>query len=219
MYKTFTQLKSATFAMIASASLLVAGTAIAGPKDGKVVPGKPGKDNIVETAEAVGEMMLDTQGVPEFTYLLEAVACLDGEELETVVGILAGKKKHTLFAPVNDAFRALQGVLGVPAEDQAPEVTCAVDDILGAGTLFTVLAYHVTDGQRFANRVFNKNNTREISMLAAGSIWATPEMTLIDGFPQTVNVAIPNVRASNGVIHAIDAVLLPFNPFEEEEEE
>lgn len=199
--------------------ILFAGTAIAGPKEGKVVPGKPGKSNIVDTAVDISKMMDDSQGVPEFTYLLGAVGCLEGTELETVVGILTGKKKHTLFAPVNDAFRALQGVLGVAEEDQAPEKTCAVDDILGAGTLFTVLAYHVTDGQKFANRVFNKNNPREISMLAAGSIWSTPEMTLIDGFPQTVNVAIPNVRASNGVIHAIDTVLLPFNPFAVEEEE
>ncbi len=194
---------------------LFAGTALAGPKEGKVVPGKPGKTNIVDTAVAVSGLIDDSQGVPEFTYLLGAVNCLEGEELETVLGILTGKRKYTLFAPVNDAFRALQGVLGVDEADQAPEATCAVDEELGDGTLFTVLAYHVTDGHKFANRIFNKNNSREIHMVAGGSIFSTTDMTLIDGFPQTINVAIPNVRASNGVIHAIDTVMLPFNPLAE----
>jgi len=215
MYKTYTQMKTRTIAVVAATTLLFAGAAMAGPPAGKVKPGKPGDANIAATAMAISDMMNDSQGEPEFSYLLGAVGCLEGEELETVMGILTGKKRHTLFAPVNDAFRALQGVLGVPAEAQAPEVTCAVDSILGDGTLFTVLAYHVTEGRRFSNSVFNKNNTKEISMLAGGSIWATPSITLIDGFPQTVNVAIPNVKASNGVIHAIDTVLLPFNPLPE----
>jgi uncharacterized surface protein with fasciclin (FAS1) repeats len=217
MYKTFTQSKVTAFISTVAATLLFSGSVFAGPPaDGKVRPGKPGPDNIVDTAVEISKMMNDGQGVPEFTYLLGAVGCLDEGDAETILDILTGDDDYTLFAPVNDAFRALQEALGVPAEDTAPEVTCAVDGILGAGTLFAVLQYHVTEGRRFTNSVFNKNNSKEIEMLAAGSIWSTPDVQLIDGFPQTVTPLIPNVKASNGVIHAIDTVMLPFNPFVEE---
>lgn len=212
MYKPFTTNRFSTFTAVAVASLIYAGTAMAGPPAGKYSPGKPGGENIVGTALAVSSMMTDSEGVPEFTYLLAAVGCLEGDDLSTVLGILTGEDNYTLFAPINDAFRALQGVLGIPEDSRTPEATCAVDSVLGAGTLFTVLAYHVTEGRRFSNSVFNKNNTKEIEMLAAGSVWAAPDFTLIDGFPQTIPVVIPNVSASNGVIHAIGGVLLPFNP-------
>lgn len=214
MYRTFTSNRFAALAVTAIASLMFIGSALAGPPAGKFKPGKPGGKNIVATAAELSGMMNDDQGVPEFTYLLAAVGCLEGNELDTVVGILTGSDNYTLFAPVNDAFRALQGALGIPEDQQTPEATCLVDDpsVLGPGTLFTVLAYHVTEGRRFSNSVFNKNETKEIEMLAAGSIYAAPNFTLIDGFPATVPVLIPNVSASNGAIHAIGGVLLPFNP-------
>lgn len=217
MYKTFTQSKVTAFVSTVAATLLFTGTVFAGPpNDGKFRPGKPGPDNILDTALEISGMMDDSQGVPEFSYLVGAVGCLSEEDAGAIVGILTGSDKYTLFAPVNDAFRNLQVALGVPAEETAPEVTCAVDTILGPGTLFAVLQYHVTEGRRFTNSVFNKNNSKEIEMLAAGSIWSTPDTQLIDGFPQTVTPLIANVKASNGVIHAIDTVLLPFNPFAEE---
>ena len=215
MYKTFTQIKSVTLTAVATATLLFAGTALAGPPDnGKARPGKPGDGNILETALAVSGMLSDEQGVPEFTYLLAAVDCLSEENANAVVGILTGKKKHTLFAPVNDAFRNLQSALGVPAEDIAPEVTCAVDEIFETGTLFAVLTYHVSEKARFSNRVFKQNGGNSIEMLSGDMIYTTSSKTIIDGVPQTITPLIANVRASNGAIHAIDTVMLPFNPFE-----
>ena len=217
MYKTLTKSKFTAFISTVAATMLFTGSVLAGPPDdGKVRPGKPGPDNILDTALKISGMMNDPQGVPEFTYLVGAVGCLSEEDANTVVGLLTGYDEYTLFAPVNDAFRNLQVALGVPAEETAPDKTCAVDTILGGGTLFTVLQYHLTEDRRFTNSVFNKNNSKEIEMLAAGSIWSTPSTTLIDGFPQTVTPVIANVKASNGVIHAIDTVLLPFNPFAEE---
>lgn len=217
MYKTFTQIKAVTIATIATTTLLLAGTALAGPPDdGKARPGKPAKTNIVDTAVSISTMLSDEQGVPEFTYLLAAVGCLDESEAGTVLGILTGKKKHTLFAPVNDAFRNLQGALGVPEEERAPEVTCAVDSILGAGTLFAVLTYHVTEKAQFTNRVFRPNGSNTLEMLSGDVIHTTSSKTIIDGVPQTITPLIANVRASNGAIHAIDTVMLPFNPFAEE---
>jgi transforming growth factor-beta-induced protein len=217
MYKTFTKSKFTAFVSTVAATLLFTGTVFAGPpEDGKVRPGKPGPDNILDTALEISGMMDDSQGVPEFSYLVGAVGCLNEEEAAVIIGVLTGSDDYTLFAPVNDAFRNLQVALGVPVEETAPEKTCAVDMILDPGTLFAVLKYHVTEGRRFTNSVFNENNSKEIEMLAAGSIWSTPDTQLIDGFPQTITPVIANVKASNGVIHAIDTVMLPFNPFVEE---
>lgn len=217
MYNTFTKMKSATLAVAAVTSLLFAATTLAGPKEGKVRPGKPGDSNILEIALAVNGMGVENvdEDVGEFAYLLGAVGCLAEDQAAAVVGLLTGSDKYTLFAPTNDAFRALQNALGVT--DTAPEVTCAVDSILGEGTLFTVLAYHLTEGRRFSNSVFNKNSSKEIEMLAGGYITTMPNLSIIDGAYQMVSPvpSLVNVNASNGVIHVIDTVLLPFNPFAE----
>ena len=206
MYKTFTSSKSFILSTIAAAAFLVAGSAFAGP-EGKVKPGKPGGANILEIALAVNTLN------GEFDYLLGAVGCLSDENRAAVVGLLTGRDKYTLFAPTNQAFMDLQGALGVT--EPTPEATCAVDTLLGDGTLFTVLAYHLTDGRRFSNSVFNTNSAKEVEMLAAGSITTMPNLTIIDGADRTANPELPlvNINASNGVIHVVDKVLLPFNPF------
>jgi transforming growth factor-beta-induced protein len=199
--------------MLAVAALsltLVSAAAVAAPgKPGK--PGKPGVKNIVEVALATNEAM------GEFDYLLGAVGCLtDADGNNPVVDLLTGSDKYTLFAPTDAAFEELQAALGIEVPD--PSATCAVDSIFGEGTLFTILAYHVTDGRRFSNSVFNANNSKEIEMLAGGSITSTPSLSLIDGVPQVINPVLPliDLNASNGVIHVIDTVMLPFNPFASE---
>jgi uncharacterized surface protein with fasciclin (FAS1) repeats len=189
-----------------------------GPKG--VVPGKPGDANIVEIAAAVNALTETATEPGEFAYLLAAAQCpqLGGG----VVALLTGTDKYTLFAPTNAAFIALQTTLleaaGLDIEP-APAVTCAVDDLLGEGTLFAVLAYHVTEGRRFSNSVFNRNSSKFVEMLAGGYVVANPNLTLSDNAGQTVGI-VPkigaidtvNVNASNGVIHVIDTVLLPIVP-------
>jgi transforming growth factor-beta-induced protein len=209
MHKTYTPGRQSAIAALAAAALLFSASAMAAKPAGKIVPGKPGPDNIVEIAIAVNGLL------GEFDYLLGAVGCLtDAEGNNAVVELLSGSDKYTLFAPTDAAFEALQGALGIT--EPSPELTCAVDDIFGEGTLFTVLAYHVTDGRRFSNSVFNANSTKEIEMLTGGYITTTPDLSIIDGVPQVVGLVPPfvNINANNGVIHVIDTVMLPFNPFE-----
>lgn len=219
MYKYFTEMKPTSIATIGTAifALWFTGAAMAKDPAGKVKPGKPGAANILEVALYVNGMGYENEEemVGEFEYLLGAVGCLTPENQAAVVGILTGSDKHTLFAPTNQAFRNLQNALGVV--ETAPEVTCAVDTILGPGTLFTVLKYHLTDGRRFSNSVFNKNSPKDIEMLDAGYITTMPNLTIMDGAYQMASPvpSLINVNASNGVIHVIDTVLLPFNPFAE----
>jgi uncharacterized surface protein with fasciclin (FAS1) repeats len=182
----------------------------------KPVPGKPGDKNIVDLALFVNA------NSGEFNYLLAAATCdyFHGR----VVALLSGEDKYTLFAPTDAAFMTL---LGQPLDgEEDPAAICAAfnGEEGSVGTpddLFAVLAYHVTDGRRFANSVFNRNSTKMVEMLAGGYIVTNPNLTINDNAGQTVNV-VPtlelndgkeigaiNVNASNGVIHTIDTVLLP----------
>jgi len=212
MYKISTLVKS-TLGVVALSLSLVSASAFAAPgKPGK--PGKPGVNDVAPGGNIV-EVALAANGLlGEFDYLLGAVGCLTDENGNNpVVDLLTGSDKYTLFAPTDAAFEALQTALGVAVPE--PSATCAVDSIFGEGTLLTILAYHVTDGRRFSHSVFNTNNSKEIEMLAGGSITSTPSLSLIDGVPQVVNPVLPliDINASNGVIHVIDKVMLPFNPF------
>ena len=161
------------------------------------VPGKPGTQNIVEIAMSVNKQ------IGEFDYLLAAATCeyFDG----AIVELLTGSDKLTLFAPTDAAFEALQRKLGV--KEPAPEVTCT----LPQATVFNILAYHVTEGRRFSNSVFNKRSTKMIEMLNGQYIVTNPNFTINDAAGKTIKAVLPlvNRNASNGVIHVIDGVLEP----------
>jgi uncharacterized surface protein with fasciclin (FAS1) repeats len=116
-------------------------------------PGKPGDANIVEIAVANGS----------FTTLIAAASCTPG-----IVDALTGDDKLTVFAPTDDAFAGL----GLNAGN--------VCDVFDTAALGEILTYHVTDGRRFSNSVFNKNNSKSISMLNGGTVVSNPGLTLTD---------------------------------------
>ncbi len=194
--------------VVTAATVGLALTAVGDNAEAKSpVPGKPSDKNIVEIAVETNATLR------EFDYLLAAVGCLtDADGNNPVVDLLTGEDKYTLFAPTDQAFENLQSALGIA--EPAPELTCAVDDLFGEGTLLAVLAYHVTDGRRFSNSVFNKNNPKMIEMLTGDYIVTSPDLTIADGAGQTAAPVLPlvNINASNGVIHVIDTVILPFAP-------
>jgi uncharacterized surface protein with fasciclin (FAS1) repeats len=162
-----------------------------------VVPGKPGTLNIVDTAKA------ENARSGEFTYLLAAASCPYFDE--AVVNLLSGSTRYTLFAPTDAAFQALQRKLGVATP--TPETTCTLPE----DVVFNILAYHVTDGRRFSNSVFNKRSVKMVEMLNGQYIVTNPNLTINDNEGKTINPVSGkiNINASNGVIHVIDAVLEP----------
>ena len=193
MYNTFTKLKSTTIAIIAASSLLLAGPAMAAPKD--KTPGRPGMLNIVQIASAVNAHL----GI--FDTVLAAATCDYFEG--AVVDILTGKSKVTLFAPVDSAFADL----GLDETNVCDTYAGNPEDLL------TILAYHVTDGRRFSNSVFNRNgNSKDIEMLL-GTGYITTEDGMIYGMSNVEPIGIVgdffDINASNGVIHVINTVLLP----------
>ncbi|MFN0174983.1 MAG: fasciclin domain-containing protein [Saprospiraceae bacterium] len=114
------------------------------------------------------------------------------------VGLLSGEGPFTVFAPTNAAFAALLTELGLSSLDQ-------VDD----ATLNAVLQYHVVNG---ANVLASQlTNGQAVTTFGAGTfnINLTGGAKIVDARNRTTNIIITDVQGSNGVVHAIDKVLLP----------
>lgn len=129
-----------------------------------------------------------------FTKLVDALveAGLDGT--------FAGAGDFTVFAPTNDAFDNLYSLLGVAGPVE-------IDD----ATLDAVLKYHVINARVFSTDLADglaattlQTGNLTVKITANG-------VTISDLDPESsdANVVATDVFATNGVIHAIDAVILP----------
>ncbi len=130
-------------------------------------------------------------GNDDFSELVAAATIVSEETDTDVLGLLTGADPYTVFAPTNAAFEALYTALGVSGVDEIPVTT-----------LEAVLTYHVLPG-----RVFSTD-------LRDGDVATANGATIaIDAANATINeetnIVIANVLARNGVVHAIDQVLLP----------
>lgn len=124
-------------------------------------------------------------GNDDFSTLVEFVVAAE------LVDTLAGTGPFTVFAPTNDAFAAMPAFVG--------EVLTANPDLLN-----DILLYHVVPGSLMATDV-----------LAAETLTTANEemmrVSTADGnaFVDASTIILTDVEADNGVIHAIDTVLLP----------
>ena len=199
MYTTYTLVKKAASVTALCLGLVLSGTAFAGP-------GKPGNNDFVDGGSIVAVALKVNADTGEFSNLLAAVQCFGPLEDNPVVDLLNGKKRHTLFAPTDEAFAALLGRLG----ETDP---CDID----LATLLTVLQYHVVSGRRFSNSLFDPYEAKEIATLAGVDIisYVDPEfgpmLHDVDGQMVGVVDGLININASNGVIHVVDTVLLPID--------
>jgi uncharacterized surface protein with fasciclin (FAS1) repeats len=150
---------------------------------------------------------------PQFTLLLAAL------EYAGLTGTFTGGSQYTVFAPTDEAFGNLvTAVAPLLDEDVRAEEGpfAAIDTLLGAGTISNVLLYHVTDGRRASNSVVPKNGERIIETLLEVPFSVKPDLT-IEAVGNTAGFVIDeetekplvNISASNGIIHVIDAVILP----------
>ena len=208
MYRIATKSKAFLATAVASLALMTSGPVLAGP-------GKPGVNDLAPGGNIVEVAIAANGALDVFNIVLAAAQCeyFNG----AVVDILTGEDKVTLFAPIDQAFVDLD--LGLTAENICDAFNTGAPGALTPTDLLTILAYHVTDGRRFSNSVFNRNNAKEIEMLAGGSIFTSPDLTISDNQVRgddpaqlpPIGLVMPyiNINASNGVIHVIDAVLLP----------
>jgi transforming growth factor-beta-induced protein len=137
---------------------------------------------------------------PTFSTL---VAALTRDDLTTnFVGVLSiatgtSPAPFTVFAPTNDAFGSLLSELGIAGLADIDEPT-----------LDSVLKYHVVAG---AN-VLDTNLTDDMTVTTlGGDITAnvTGGATLTNSDGRVSDIIATNVQANNGVIHAINKVILP----------
>ena len=128
------------------------------------------------------------QATPELSILVTALT-----KYPDLVTTLSGTGNFTVFAPTNAAFTTLLGAIGQTSLDDIPE------DVLK-----NVLQYHVvTSGAFKSTQLTNGNvaaaNTENIQVTIGSGVKLNT----------TVNVAIADVLGTNGVVHVVDAVLVP----------
>jgi len=162
----------------------------------------PSNMTIAEIADAEG-----------FTLLLAAVGYIaETNPSSLIVADILDVSQSTVFAPTDQAFLNLVGAV-TPLLDptilaeQGP--FAAIDALLGAGTIEAVVSYHVVEGRRAANSVVPKKGERRLETMLDGATFSVTPAGMIQAVGSTANIVLPNVSASNGVIHAIDAVILP----------
>ena len=125
----------------------------------------------------------------DFSTLVAAVT--EAELVET----LQGEGPFTVFAPTNAAFEQALADLGLTAEE-----LLASEDLAG------ILTYHVVAGKIMAADAIAADGT-EVATVNGDTI----EVSVVDGnvMIDGATVTAADLEAGNGVVHVIDAVILP----------
>lgn len=143
----------------------------------------PGDKDIVATA----------QSVPDFSVLVEAVIAAN------LVTTLQGAGPFTVFAPTNAAFAAALSELDV-----------SKDDLFANTELLTqILTYHVVPARVLKAEVPLNTN---ITTVEGTAFQVNSSLQIVDVANRLPNIVTTDVLTSNGVIHVIDRVILPFDP-------
>lgn len=149
---------------------------------------------------AMAKDIVDTAvGSPDHTTLVSAV------QAAGLVDTLKGAGPFTVFAPTDAAFGAL------PAG--------TVDTLLkpeSKADLTAVLTYHVVagnvDAATLASQIEAGSGTATLKTVQGGELkarLADGGVTLTDAKGNTAKVTTADLKASNGVIHVVDKVLMP----------
>lgn len=144
-------------------------------------------DAVILSNETVVDVAIDNS----FTSLTTAV--ITAELLPALQDPFA---TYTVFAPSNLAFDNLAAALGTD-----------ISGLLALQNLSDILLYHVLGSEAAANDInngdivnaLNTDNTIKLTKTSMGEVYANQ-----------AQVTLADVNAENGVVHAIDAVILPY---------
>ena len=129
---------------------------------------------------------------PEFTTLLTAVGAADPAVLELLADPAAAV---TVFAPVDAAFAAVEGLDEIVADTEL---------------LTTILQYHVFPGTVYSFQLGGLvDDMSQAAVLMADGSEATISLSDMGAMIDGANILLADIEASNGVIHVIDAVIVP----------
>ncbi len=133
--------------------------------------------------------IVDTAVLNDFDILVAAV--LEAE----LDGALSSEGPFTVFAPIDEAFTDLLTTLNIEASE-----------LLSYTFLSDILLYHVLPGEFLAADVVEAAPF-EVETLCGQMLSITVEEGKV--FVNGATVTLPNIIASNGIIHVIDAVIVP----------
>lgn len=174
--------------LAAAAGLAVAGVATSPAIAHNHGPAKSG-NTIVDLAA----------GSADFSTLVTAVKAAD------LTATLSGPGPFTVFAPTNDAFAKL------PAGTVETLVQPA-----NKAQLTDILTYHVVSGRYPASRIValirQGSGSATLTTVQGGKLTAALDgsaVVLTDAKGGTSRVTATDLKASNGVIHVIDTVVMP----------
>jgi uncharacterized surface protein with fasciclin (FAS1) repeats len=141
-----------------------------------------------------------TQNIPEIAAdapeLSTLVAALTATDLVSAVS--AKDPKKTVFAPLNPAFDALGN----------ETLNCLLAPV-GLPTLADVLKYHVVPQEAKASDLKNNESLDTLDGNQTLTVFLDNDMVTIEGGSSSANVTKANIMATNGVVHEVDAVLIP----------
>ena len=147
--------------------------------------------NIVEIAVETDDLSI----------LVDALIAANAGLVET----LSGEGPFTVFAPTNDAFVALLGILGDDYNSLADFDTQEEIELL-----VKILTYHVAAGvEAFSTDLSDGQHIPTVNGANLGIALSGGGVHVVDASGTNASVVIPDVDASNGVVHVINKVLLP----------
>jgi uncharacterized surface protein with fasciclin (FAS1) repeats len=192
----------ATLALVAVAGLTVAACSDDDSSDASA--SEATEDTATSSTAADDDMQSDTAGEPATDTTIVDIAASNPDFSTLVTAVqaaglaetLAGPGPYTVFAPTNDAFAKL------PAGTVETLLEPANKD-----QLTSILTYHVVPAEVMAADVTAGDVTTVNG--ATFSVSTDGGVIISDGQGGTANVVQTDIVASNGVIHVIDAVLLP----------
>jgi uncharacterized surface protein with fasciclin (FAS1) repeats len=145
------------------------------------------KSDAKPAMEAKPSIVEIAAGNEDFSTLVAALQAAD------LVGVLEGEGPFTVFAPTNAAFAAL------------PEGT--LDSLLkpeNKQQLIDILTYHVLPGAVYAADVTQLSSATTVQGSNVDIMTSMGKVKI-----DNAQVVTTDIKASNGVIHVIDAVILP----------
>jgi len=141
---------------------------------------------VVLPVKTVADVAIDNG----FSTLVTAV--VTAELLPALTNPLAN---YTVFAPTNDAF-----------DDLADELGTTVNGLLALPSLADILTYHVLGTEVLSSAVTNGAIVQPLSTTNTLKLTATADG---DVFVNQAQVTAVDINADNGVVHVLDAVVLP----------
>lgn len=150
----------------------------------------PAKEEVAEKPSSnIVELAVAT---PDLSTLVAAV------QAASLVDTLSGTGPFTVFAPTNAAFAALPA--GTLDTLLLPE---------NKATLASILTYHVVAGKVMSSDLSNGQVVKTVNGASLTVEIADGKVMLVDAKGGKAMVATADIEASNGVVHVIDAVVLP----------